>query len=271
MENIDPTLCTHVIYSFTGLTESGEVAILDTWNEISLNALTRFVNLKKLNPKLKVLVAMGGYNQGSVTYSRVASSATLRSAMVENVIAFIRQYGFDGFDLDWEYPGMRGGSSADKANFIALLQLFRQRFDAEGYLLTAAVGVSNEHISYAYDVPNMVKYLHYINLMAYDLHGSWDHVTGQNAPLYMSSTESKAFSALNVDAVVKNWISKGAPAGSLVLGIGLYGHSYTLSSTSNTKLGAAISDAGNQGPYTQEAGSLSYLEVRMNYFEVMFS
>lgn len=261
MENIDPTLCTHVIYSFIGLTSSGGVQILDSWNDVSLNALTRFVNLKKLNPNLKVMVAMGGWNQGSTVYSGVAASAQLRTTMVENVIAFIRQYGFDGFDLDWEYPGMRGGSTADKQNFIELLKLFRSRFDQAGYILTAAVGVTTEHISYAYDIPNMSKYLHYINLMAYDMHGTWDGVTGQNAPLYKSNLESSAFASLNVDAVVNNWLSKGATPESLSMGIPIYGHTYTLASSSNTKLGAAITGAGNAGPYTLEAGSLSYLEV----------
>lgn len=261
MENIDPTLCTHVIFTFVGLTSSGGVEILNPGNEISLKALERFVNLKTLNPNLKVLVAMGGYNEGSTVYSNVAASAYLRSAMVENVIGFLRQYGFDGFDLDWEYPGMEGGAPADKQNFIALLQLFRQRFDELGYIFTAAVGVTDRHISPAYDIPNMVKYLHYINLMAYDLHGDWDLVTGQNAPLYASSLESSAFNALNVDAVVSNWISKGATPQSLVLGIALYGRTYTLSSSSNTRLGAAISGAGVQGTYTAVPGSLSYLEV----------
>lgn len=262
MEDINPHLCTHVIYTFIGVNEqTGKVNILDAWNEVDKGALKRFTQLKSANPKLKVMVAMGGYNEGSSRYSVIAASPTLRSALVESVIKFMGDYGFDGFDLDWEYPAMRGGSPADKVNFITLLKLFRERFDPLGYVLTAAVGVSNEHISNAYDVPNMAKYLHFINLMAYDLHGSWDHVTGQNAPLYASSKESPNFSQLNVDAVVKNWIAKGAPAQSLVLGIPLYGRSYQLSSTSLTYLGAPTVGGGTPGKYTQESGSLSYLEV----------
>jgi chitinase len=37
-----------------------------------------------------------------------------RTAFVNNIVNFVRDYGFDGFDLDWEYPSQRGGRSSDK-------------------------------------------------------------------------------------------------------------------------------------------------------------
>lgn len=261
VEDIDANACTHAIFSFIGLNSDATVAILDPWNEISLNGLSRFVALKQKNPSLKVMVAMGGWNQGSTVYSSVAANPTLRTKLVSNIILFLQQYGFDGFDLDWEYPAARGGAAADKDNYVKLLKELRERFDPLGYLLTAAVGVSNAHISTSYDIPNMSRYLHFILLMAYDLHGVSDGVTGQNAPLFPSTLESPAFADFNIQAVVANWISKGASATNLVLGIPLYGRTFTLSSLSNTKLGAPISGPGTAGDYTQEEGSLSYLEV----------
>lgn len=204
---------------------------------------------------------MGGWNEGSYTYSAVAASSSLRSAMAESVIAFLKKYNFDGFDLDWEYPGMRGGAAADKQNFITLLQLLKERLSAQGYLLTVAVGVSENHIANAYDVANLAKSVDYINLMTYDLHASWDGVTGQNSPLYPSSLESAAFAKLTVDEIVKNWIRLGAAPEKLVLGIPLYGHTFKLSSVSNNRLGAFITGPGTAGQYTLEPGTLSYLEV----------
>lgn len=75
---------------------------------------TRFINLKNSNPNVKLLIAMGGWNEGSTTYSQVVASSTARATFVTSVYNFLERYGFDGFDLDWEYPGLRGGAAQDK-------------------------------------------------------------------------------------------------------------------------------------------------------------
>lgn len=252
-------MCTHIIYSFVGLNTDGSINILDTWNEIDKNALGRFVALKTKNPSLKVLVAIGGWNEGSLKYSNVVNNPTIRTAFVNNIVKFTKQYGFDGFDLDWEYPGDRGGAAVDKVNYVSLIKELRPLFDAEGFLLTAAVAATSKYHQTSYDVPNMSKYLDFINVMAYDLHGSYDGVTGQNAPLYASSIDSDL--TLNVDASIRGWINSGAAPEKLILGIGVYGRTFTLSNAANNKLGASVSNAGNAGPYTAEAGMLGYNEI----------
>lgn len=67
-----------------------------------------------------------------------------------------------------------------------MLQAIRNTFDATGqkYLLTAAVGAAERSASQSYDIPAFAANLDFINLMAYDFHGAFDGVTGQNAPLY---------------------------------------------------------------------------------------
>jgi chitinase len=44
----------------------------------------------------------------------VVNDASRRAAFVNNIVDFVREYGFDGFDLDWEYPAQRGGAATDK-------------------------------------------------------------------------------------------------------------------------------------------------------------
>lgn len=55
--------------------------------------------------RLKILLAIGGWNDSAGDkYSRLANSAAARKRFITHVVQFIEKYGFDGLDLDWEYP-----------------------------------------------------------------------------------------------------------------------------------------------------------------------
>lgn len=63
------------------------------------------IGLKQKNPALKVLIAIGGWNEGGKKYSQMASSKVSRDRFVASAVAFLQEHKFDGLDLDWEYPG----------------------------------------------------------------------------------------------------------------------------------------------------------------------
>lgn len=259
IEDIDGNLCTHHIYAFIGLNPDGTIRVLDEWNDVTNGGFARYINLKQQNPGAKILVAIGGWNEGSTTYSSVVNSPSLRANFVNNIVSFTTQYGFDGFDIDWEYPGYRGGSITDRAAFVELLKDLRPKFDQRGLLLTAAVAASSSYHTTAYDVPKLSLYLDFINVMTYDFHGSYDGVTGQNSPLYPSASEST--DQLSVHGAIQGWIQSGADPQKLVLGIGLYGRTFTLANPNVNGVGAPTVGPGNSGPYTYEAGMLTYLEI----------
>ena len=87
--DIDPTRCTHVSYAFLGLNDDGTVHILDSEADLNKGGYQNIVNLKQQNANLKVLISMGGWNEGSTTYSAVFNNPSTRTTLVNNIYDFI--------------------------------------------------------------------------------------------------------------------------------------------------------------------------------------
>jgi len=265
-ENIDPTLCTHLIYSFAGLNSSTwAMKSLDPWMDLEddygLAGFRKATDLKSTHPHLKVTLAIGGWNEGSQNYSIMARDPNKRKVFAASALSFIRRHNFDGLDLDWEYPGKRGGVKEDKKNFILLIKDLYKVFRPQNLMLTAAIGASAATIDAAYDIPEMYKYLDYVHVMCYDYHGKWDKKTGHNAPLKSRPDDSSEDQILNVDYTIQYLLQLGAVPHKTVLGVPLYGRAFTLVDPTNNKMGAPAEETSFQGPFTREDGFLGYNEI----------
>lgn len=244
-ENIDPTLCTHINYAF------GEVAGNDIhkreWNDDAL--FTKIMRLKRTNPNLKIMLSVGGWNARSLAFSEIVSSRQNMVEFTSNSINFIRQYGFDGLDIDWEYPTVRGGKQGDRDGFTQLVKMMRNVFDRENLLLTAALSPNTKTSPTYYNIPELGRNLHFINLMAYDMHGSWEHKTGHISP------------ATEIRDAVEFYLQNGVPAKKIILGLAAYGRTFTLVDAELNGLDSPVSGAGLAGEFTRERGSLAYYEI----------
>ncbi|XP_072751718.1 probable chitinase 10 [Anoplolepis gracilipes] len=263
-EHIDHTLCTHIVYGFAVLDYS-ELVIKahDSWADYDNRFYERVVAYKKRG--LKVLLALGGWNDSAGDkYSRLIHSSSARKKFIDHALQFIEKYGFDGLDLDWEYPvcwqvDCNKGPDSDKERFATLLQELSAKFKPKGLLLSAAVSPSKKVIDKGYDVPALARYLDWIAVMAYDYHGQWDKKTGHVAPMYYHPDDDYFY--FNVNYSINYWISKGAPSKSIVMGMPLYGQSFTINDPrAGTGLNSPAS-AGNAGEFTRAAGFLSYYEI----------
>ncbi|XP_050079161.1 chitotriosidase-1-like [Anopheles maculipalpis] len=252
VENIDPNLCTHLLYAFALLDSNGSIVLKDHGDR---DAMRRFNALRDTrNPRLRTLVSIGGARDCAPAFQCVAASSHLRAAFARNVRKFCTTNGFNGVDIDWEFPE----SSTDRNNFVHLLAALSAQLKGNGLLLTTSVGVNRE-----YDWTGVAKYVDYILLMSYDYIGSWDPYTGHNAPLFSGRVETDYQKEnLNVKASVGNWIRGGAPWTKLIVGLAAYGRTFTLRDTGNHDVRAGASGAGRAGPYTKENGTLAYYEIK---------
>ncbi|SCV70916.1 BQ2448_3678 [Microbotryum intermedium] len=183
----------------------------------------------------KAVFAIGGWT-GSRYFSDRVATAFNRADFATSILSFVKTYGFDGVDLDWEYPGKQGiGCNkvrpTDSANFLSFLKTLRRALPSP-YLITAAIGTSGIIGPNGAPLPDMRPYskiLDYINLMTYDIGGNWSPTSGPNSPFRTCN------SATSVIQVVQTFKKAGVPVEKMVVGIPSYGHSYELVSSTLKK------------------------------------
>ncbi|KAF2223854.1 hypothetical protein BDZ85DRAFT_296016 [Elsinoe ampelina] len=254
----------HLIYAF-GFVNPGDFDIVnmpdvrpETFREVSF--------LKNKNPDLRIQVALGGWTHNDPgkwqkVFSDMVSAQANRSKFITNLLGFLAQYGFDGVDFDWEYPGApdRGGTPEDGVNYTQLLKELRAAIRSSGrdYIVTYTAPTSYWYLRH-FDVSGMNQYVDWINLMSYDLHGIWDadNPIGNQILAHTNLTE--------IDLALDLFWRNNIPPEDIVLGIGFYGRSFKLADKNCWKPGCKFesSDGGGEpGECTGTSGFLSYSEV----------
>ncbi|GAA6005406.1 glycoside hydrolase family 18 protein [Rhodotorula paludigena] len=197
--------------------------------------ITAFVKQAK-QAGSKPLFSIGGWT-GSLYFSSLVDTPAKQTTFAKQIQQFMAQYGFEGVDLDWEYPNGAGigcnvVNPQDSANLLAFLKVLRKTIGTSK-LITAAVSTGGFLGPDGAPLPSFAEfgaYFDYINLMAYDIGGSWSETTGPNAPL------RKCKSDTSVQNSVALWTRRGFPASKILLGIPAYAISFT---TKSSKLASA--------------------------------
>jgi len=211
-EKIDFNNLTHVAHAFIWPNADGSLATYDNFLYPQLVAKTHQAGKK-------IYVSIGGWGQ-SDGFSPMATNATARTKFVENVKNFCRTNGYDGADIDWEYPQ----SNTDRANLNLLIKELRAAFDAvnPNMILAMAVPISDWSGKW-FDFATSKNYVNWIGGMTYDFHGSWTNHAGHNAPLYAPTNEPEG----SVDLGIQYLRSRSIPPEKIFLGLPFYGKEFT--------------------------------------------
>ncbi|MCC6461671.1 MAG: glycoside hydrolase, partial [Saprospiraceae bacterium] len=174
---------THIIYSFCHL-RGDELAVDDAADSLTIREL---VALKQTHPQLKVLLSLGGWG-GCASCSPVFARAEGRRAFAVSVRRLMQEYGADGIDLDWEYPGIEGYpghafEAADKRHFTELVQELRRELGPQAVISFAAGGFQ-QFFDHSVEWETVMPMLNFVNIMSYDLVGGFSTRTGHHTPLY---------------------------------------------------------------------------------------
>ncbi|PWS40919.1 chitinase [Streptomyces sp. ZEA17I] len=238
--NIPWTKVTHLNYAFAHVDSANKLSVGPdspdnastgmTWPGVAgaemdpslpykghFNLLTKY---KKQYPDVKTLVSVGGWaetggyfgpdgkrvNSGGFYSMATNADGSVNTAGIntfsDSAVDFVRKYGFNGVDIDYEYAtSMKdAGNPMDHAlangrraglvkGYDALMKTLREKLDRAGaadgkhYLLTVAAP-SSGYLLRGMETYQMQKYLDYVNIMSYDLHGAWNEYVGPNAQLF---------------------------------------------------------------------------------------
>ena len=232
-EHVPVQHLTHILYAFANIKDNGEVVLSDEWADRQIKYdgdqeqdvamfgnLNQFLQLKKQHRHLKTLLSIGGWSYSSSFCGM--NDAAKRQTFIASAVKLLADCGFDGLDIDWEYPQ----SDAEAQAYVELLSGLRHALDVYGqratpndphYLLTIAAPCSPQQYQIL-KLKDMDRYLDFWNLMAYDFSGSWDQVANHQANLYGG--------AISVSKAVDDYKHRGVPLSKMVLGIPAYGRGF---------------------------------------------
>ncbi len=262
---------THIIFSFTEVIDNQMKFV----HPESADQLRRLIEKRIEYPKLKVMIACGGWG-GSGGFSDMADTPDTRQRFVTSVIDFLNTYQLDGLDIDWEYPGLPGADNphkpADKENFTALMRELRQAMDATGKKLELTFAAAGwEKFFHHVEITEVMKYANFMNVMTYDLLGGDSPFTGHHtnlgrielndlegtpAAVFLDSMKAD-YSPRSSEKIISYCMEQGVNTQQIVIGAAFYGRGWQ---------GVPFDNKGLYQPTKGVwKGWASYAKIRENY------
>jgi chitinase len=218
------------------------------------NEFAQLRELRRSHPHLRLLLSIGGWG-GAPQFSNAALTPRSRRAFAQSCISeYVVRSGFDGIDIDWEFPvhgGIIPSRPQDRTDATALLREIRTQLNAlaatthRQYYLTIAApaGTWQQGGAYSpadsYDLRAVAGIVDWLNVMTYDMNNIFSPVSAFNAPLRMDPHDPAPAAQRKLDnltGAVQFYESHGVPASKIVLGMAFYGRGFTDVSATNAGL-----------------------------------
>jgi chitinase len=204
---IDWSKVTHVAHAFVLPSSSGGLTGVASYANAELVAAAHAHGVK-------VLASVGGW--GANFDANVGAAA--RSKTVAALASLCKTHGYDGVDIDWEYP-----TAATAAGWGALVTELRAALDAIDAKLTISAAVSGAPANLAVLPKKGVEALSWMGVMTYDYAGPWSASTGHHAPLHDSVGGDGGSTASAIDYITD---TLGVPPSKVLFGLPFYGYQF---------------------------------------------
>ncbi|XP_033229586.1 acidic mammalian chitinase-like [Belonocnema kinseyi] len=253
IHDIDLSLCTHLYYRYVAINSNASIDSVDAHADIEYGGLKKFNDLRKKKGSIQIILAVSfSFPATESVNNKLYTDQNLRQKLVNNLVKYVKKYGFNGIDLDLSYNPQHGGHpSSYKKKYVLLLKAIRERFHKERLTLSVAVDPNESTAEILYDIKEISRYVKFINLKTFEFHLNSDADkkvgVGHTSPMYHSPKENTEERKRNIDYVVRYWIRKGAPENKLILGTYFSGISYTLANPKQFGRGSPFTTEGQFG------------------------
>ncbi|KAF4564090.1 hypothetical protein EYR36_003341 [Pleurotus pulmonarius] len=255
-DDIDWSPYTHVHFAFATITQGLQIQLDDA----DAPLLRRLVAQKVNHPQLKVVIAVGGwdFSESQPTrdlFSLMISSASNRNTFIASVTSFLSQFGVDGIDIDFEYPGAmeRNAPATDTPNLTAFFKDLRTALPTQVISCAAPAGY---WFLQGFEINKITSSVSYINMMSYDYHGQWDTNVADQDPVTNPHT-----SILDMRDSALLYVRAGIDLSMVNLGLAFYARTYQLANSGCKGYGCTMVGGGAPGPCSASAGILTQFEV----------
>ncbi|KAK8054770.1 hypothetical protein PG994_009837 [Apiospora phragmitis] len=279
-QQLPADVVTNIYYAFANFQDDGTVFSSDPWADTQINlsdastpasgshaygCVKQLFLLKKAHRNTKVNLSVGGWTYSlNGRFASAVSTEPKRIQFAKSSVSLMKDWGFDGIDIDWEYPA----NASEAADFLALLKAVRAELDdyaarsVPGYhfRLTAAMPAGPDKYS-KLPLFDMAQIVDAFNLMAYDYAGSFSPLSAHQANLYPNSGNLGS-TPFSTDAAITGYLAAGVPRYKIILGIPLFGRAFENTSGVGKPYSGIGKGSWEDGVWDYKALPRSHLDVQ---------